>query len=232
MGSNRWFGAMISRFNRLTTVLLLAIHLGSTSVEGNNASISKEPIEPNRGQGCVTVVKAPMTVQKRVSGKASAPGFPPAFTVWSFHCTPGFEYDIVDKKVAQEFQKVSLKITKAEVKISLSITITLPEHAGKRVIEHEEGHVKICASAYATAGKKAEDAAGAVIGRTFQGQGADLDLACQSALQKAASQLSASYRKGTVDYVNAVSHLYDKIDAKKALPVDVEIKLARKQAAQ
>jgi len=212
--------------DQLKTWLLLALLLGG-SIACASPSVSGPTVASSK---VVTVIKKPMAVHRKITNKPSTVGYPASFTVWQFHCVPALEYDVVGKKQTGKQQLVSLKITKADVQLSLVVTMNLTDFATKREIAHEEGHVKICSTAYARASLFAESAAQSIIGRVYQGQGDDMDMACKAAIQQAAAELTSQYRKGTVDYVNRVSQLYDKIDAKEKMPVDRAVNLAERQA--
>jgi hypothetical protein len=133
-----------------------------------------------------------------------------AHTDWFFHCQPKFDYVLssIEQSESHSFA-VQLVIKKVEMKLTLPIKVFATSDAMDYVIEHENGHVKICNDVYDGAEVIAQTAAGEVIGETFSGTGASKEEAQQKALDEAAKKICSAYRAQTVDHVNRVSSIYD-----------------------
>ena len=127
---------------------------------------------------------------------------------------------------------VSVKITAVKAKLSLPIVVYAASTVSKRSLAHEYGHVTICTNRYSKAESIAEQAAHQVLGRVFEGKGNDFDSACRSAVERAVEEMSSAYRADTVDFVNAASVVYDRLEATKHMPIDAQIKAAETEAGR
>ncbi|HEY9786684.1 MAG TPA: hypothetical protein V6D17_14880 [Candidatus Obscuribacterales bacterium] len=154
-----------------------------------------------------------------------------ANTNWDFHCYSDFDFDVVDDKPIPIGRRVALRIKQVRLRLELPITMYLPEQASLRVRAHEEGHVKICRTAYDSAYAIARDAAQKVVGREFKGDGKTFEQACRIALSNASQEIGRHYRAGTVDKVNTISAMYDRITSTRNDPsyVDTAIEQATRQ---
>lgn len=132
-----------------------------------------------------------------------------ARTTWEFKCENEFSYDIEEKQAVESGFIVRLRIKRGRIKLTLPITVQLPESPSEHLKEHEAGHVEICKRVYADAGEAARAAAVTVLSRPYSGQGKTLDEACSKALRIASYELSSQYAEKISSKANAVSEFYD-----------------------
>lgn len=138
-----------------------------------------------------------------------------ANTNWFFRCNNDFEFDTVSSEEKPGACTVTIKIKKVHLKLDLPIVMYLPVNATDRVKAHELGHVKICEKAYQGAYDIAYDAGKKVIGKDFTATSKTMDQAFKLALREAGQEIGRQYRSQTVDRVNIVSSLYDRITSTK-----------------
>lgn len=132
-----------------------------------------------------------------------------AETQWDFHCVPEFKYEVTADRPGPKGRTVVIQITQVKAKLSLPITIWLPKDASAQLVQHEDGHVKICTDVYARAEDVIREAAKPLLKTVYQGEGKDAESACRVAIDEAGQALGSEYRRGTVDVVNRVSNTYD-----------------------
>ncbi len=132
-----------------------------------------------------------------------------AHTDWVFACESDLGFHVESKDVSPGYAKVQLKIIRVNLKLSLPIVIWAEKDARPSVIDHENGHVQICKRVYDDAEKSARLAADEIIGKTFMGQGDNLNDACKQALDLAMEDLHERYQKETLEVANRVSEAYD-----------------------
>jgi hypothetical protein len=180
----------------------------------------------------IVVDVTPMKVGRRSLSLKQGEESNVAFTKWIFHLYPQITYDPLEKRQTAKGLMVKLKVTGVTANISLLVSISISPKADKRTIDHENGHVKICAKVYSTADKAARLAAETILGKTYEGLGKDEDAASRDALSKAAAELTSLYRARTVEYADRISKFYDEIDQKRHLSIDEEVRLAEGRAAK
>lgn len=132
-----------------------------------------------------------------------------AETQWDFHCQPEFKYEVTAERAGPKGRTVVIQITQVKAKLSLPITVWLPKDAPQQLVQHEDGHVKICTDIYARAEEVVRDAAKPVLKTVYQGEGKDAESATKVAIDEASQALGSEYRRGTIDVVNRVSNTYD-----------------------
>ncbi len=187
---------------RAISPLLLLIALTScTKQEKNPISIT---VDPPR----VKIEKKKVETQKKDFDAAE---HEIAQTDWIYSIVPKLAFSIKEKKQEKTSYTLSLVVTGVEIKLGLPITTKIYESAPQYVIDHENGHVKICTRIYDNARAIAQKAAQEVVGKTYVGSGSDEKQALSSALQMAAQDIAAPYRVSTVAYADAVSSNYDQL---------------------
>jgi hypothetical protein len=184
----------------------------------------------------VSIDKQPMAVQRRYftddrSSSKTAKKTP--HTDWQFRCLPQISYDIVENKTANDGKShtVSLKINGVSLKLSVPIVMRIAKNEDKLTVEHEFGHVKICADIYANAEQQMRDYAKSLVGKSYSGSGATESDACSAALKTPFNKLSQRFTTLTNDKANRMSSFYDHLDATTKLPVATQIRLAEKHEA-
>lgn len=144
-------------------------------------------------------------------------------TDWFFHCQTFFRVASESQVISPNATKVRVKIKAVRMKLSLPITVLLPQPANKIVEAHESGHVAICRRLYDAAVKKtASDCAGKMLDRVMEAQAPNETVAVQKAVEQASEELCKSYRDATVSRVNRISAVYDNLmsTSKNRLPVE------------
>lgn len=127
-----------------------------------------------------------------------------------------FGYDIEDITCTAESSKRNgemyvgtFKVMRIAVKLTLPVTLWLPDTVNKRLREHEDGHRQIYEEIYGGVEKTAKRQAEAMIGQTFVGEGKTLELAQRDAQRKTAIELNRRYCDEVLVYAKLVSQLYD-----------------------
>jgi hypothetical protein len=182
--------------------------------------------------GAVQIVKQAVQIEKRNLSGRLARDRKYAYTKWFFQFYPQLSYDITENKKERDTFSVQVKITAVKAKISLPIYVYLSPLADKRTVAHEFGHVEIAQNAYNFAEKEARRCALSVVGKTYAGEGRDLETATGVACGHAIVELSHCYQAATVDQVNLVSKCYDTIETENERPIAAQIELAKKRAQQ
>ncbi|HEY9717272.1 MAG TPA: hypothetical protein V6C69_07385 [Trichormus sp.] len=184
----------------------------------------------------VSIYKQPMAVQRRyfaddTSTKKNAKKTP--HTDWQFRCLPQISYDIVENKTANDGRShaVTLKINGVSLKLSVPIVMRIAKNEAKQTVEHEFGHVKICADIYANAEQQMRDYAKTLLGKAYSGSGATESDACTAALKIPFNKLSQRFTTITNDKAKRISAFYDHLDATTKLPAATQIRMAEKHEA-
>lgn len=127
--------------------------------------------------------------------------------------------------------KASVRLNQVRVRLSMPTTIWLPKGATEHVKEHEEGHLRIAQTFYKDADKKARELATAMIGKAYEGEGANANAAYGAALQKAAQELNDKYIEAIKTPCDEVEAIYDQI-TDKARNLDLKSDKAVTQALE
>lgn len=161
----------------------------------------------------VEVKKIPAVVEKKVFDKKLPPpevGNADSRTVYDFVCHSELDYAIEDEaKITNQNWQVRLKVTRAKVTLELPITVWLSQIIPNRRADFEDGHAKICTRVYVDAHEPATAACKKVIGRTFFGQGNDLESAGKQAIAIAEREIKQQYAEAVDTRVKDVFVIYD-----------------------
>jgi hypothetical protein len=95
--------------------------------------------------------------------------------------------------------KLDVTVEEIAVKLSLSVTIWLPDNASKELEAHEEGHRWIAEKFYADAEQVARPLAHKWVGKKLKGEGRDAKAAARSAIDALSSKVCQDY----LDAINA-----------------------------
>jgi hypothetical protein len=106
---------------------------------------------------------------------------------------------------------VNLIVDTADVNLSLPITVWLETNAPKNMIDNENGQVAISEYYYANIDVYAQQAAQAVMGKTFSGTGRDKQSAENDATHKAIQQIEQDILNHTRVRAVACNDRYDKL---------------------
>lgn len=204
------------------SVLTMASCTGSSS---QRESVSrKQPVDL---KSAVTIVKKPLYIQRGAFLEYSNLQSSRGITDWIFHCYPSVDYELESTKAAEK-TTVTILIKKITLTISLPITVRIGKLAGKKTLDHENGHVQIVKQVYEKAEDAAREACEPVIGVPFEGTGANSEDAVANAIDKACQQVCQLYREKTVDVGNALSKNFDDITShgRAAIPITEAIRLS------
>jgi hypothetical protein len=145
-----------------------------------------------------------------------------AQTDWTYSIETKLDFSKKKEKQDKDGFHVWIEITGVRLKLALPITTTVSDKAPKFVLDHENGHVEICRRIYANAREHANKAVAGVIGKQFEGFGADSKLALANALQMAGQEVAAPYRVETAGLAERVSSNYDQLCEKEERRNQVE----------
>lgn len=161
----------------------------------------------------VEVTKEASTVDKKVFDKK----FPPAevgkeesTTVYEYVCEPDLEYDVQDQnQISRNKWQAMVTPKRARVTLKLPITVWLSQTIPNRRADFEDGHVKVCQRVFVDAHEAASAASHRVIGRTFFGEGTDLETAKKNAIEIARQEIRAQYLSAVDTKAKDVLVIYD-----------------------
>jgi hypothetical protein len=132
-------------------------------------------------------------------------------TEWFFHCSPLSDVEKVSGKTIHNTHFVTVRVRKVHFRTSLEVRVTLPPNPPAALVDHEEGHVRLCKSVYSESSQAALDCAKDVIKRDFSGQGNSEDRAYQSALDASRMWFCEKYTAATDRRLQKLSDRYDEI---------------------
>jgi hypothetical protein len=89
--------------------------------------------------------------------------------------------------------KLDVTVEEINVKLTLSITIWLPDNASRELAAHEEGHRWIAERFYSNAEQVARPMAAKWVGKKLPGEGHDAKAAARSAIDRLSRQLCQDY---------------------------------------
>ncbi len=161
----------------------------------------------------IEVTKSASTVEKKVFDKK----FPPkealkeeSTTVYEYKCDGDVDYEVVDEnKVSRNKSQVQIKITRARATLKLPITVWLSQTIPNRRADFEDGHVKVLQRIFVDAHEAANAACRRVIGRTFFGEGDDLEVAKKNAVEIAKQEIKSEYLQAVDTKAKDVLVIYD-----------------------
>ncbi|MGD9681313.1 MAG: hypothetical protein AB7W16_09020 [Candidatus Obscuribacterales bacterium] len=139
-------------------------------------------------------------------------------TKWEFKCPTEVDYEVVEDVDDQGGSFVRVKVTGVRVKLSLPITVYLPENPSEELKVHEAGHVEICKRVYADGEAKAEEIARSLVGKVYSGTGADKTTACMLAVNLPLIEFSGLYDSAIARKAQDLSEIYDYLDKYTDIP--------------
>src|SRR4051794_5330754 len=106
-----------------------------------------------------------------------------AVTVYRFGVEVDSKYSYTQSaKAPPGPAKLDVTVEEISVKLSLSVTVWLPDNASKELAAHEEGHRWIAEKFYADAEQVARPMAQKWVGKKLKGEGRDAKAAARSAI--------------------------------------------------
>ncbi len=212
-------------FRLLALTVISVLTMASCTVSSSQTESSSKP--PVDRKSAVTIVKKPAYIERGkfidYNNLQSSRGI----TDWNFHCYPNVDYDLESTKTTEK-TTVTILIKKITLTISLPITVRLGKLAGKKALDHENGHIQIVKQIYEKAEDIARESCEPAIGVRFEGTGANKEDAVADAIDKACQQVCRLYREKTVNVGNALSKNFDDITShgRAAIPVTEAIRLS------
>jgi hypothetical protein len=193
------------------------VALATSTILMASCSIDPPPPKPHLSTGhidrkaAVTIVKKPAYIQHGTFVEYQNTHSTRGITEWMFHCYPDLKYNEIERSLLTNKTKVVIEVTKITLTIALPITIRLGQLASKKSVDHENGHVEIITQIYEKAQEAAREACEPIIGMRFEGEGANVEDAIASAVDKASQLACSNYKEKTVVIGNKLSQKYDEI---------------------
>jgi hypothetical protein len=132
-----------------------------------------------------------------------------ARTRWLYSCNPDLSYSVDSEKTEGKLDFVTVRITKADINVSLLVTV-LQAYSGP-LHSHENGHLEICQRIYNNAESIAEHSCALVIGKSFSASGETRAKAIENALSMARDEVCIDYSEKTSHIADLVSGKYDEL---------------------
>jgi hypothetical protein len=167
----------------------------------------------------VTVESKPVSVVRKVFDPKKPPADLPklkdgeeAVAVSWYGVDVFLHVDVVKRERGKDGRVASTnRVTSLRITTNLEVTIWLPEKASRSLKEHEEGHRRIAEMYYEDAEKVARRLGDSFIGRSFAGQGKDLDASINAAIDQASKELIDAYTAQVNGPAQRVHELFDQI---------------------
>jgi len=195
----------VQKLRTLTAAVFLSPPLLSGMIEPVWAAVSDN----------VTVTREKVSVETRTFDHANpGPEVPlKGREAATTHCNYGYDVEVSfqneSSKKNGDLYIGSFKVSRIAVRLSLPVTLWLPDTVNRRLKEHEDGHRQIYEEIYNGADKTAQKQAEMLIGETFIGQGRTLEEAQDDAKRKAGIELNRRYCAEILTYAKLVTQLYD-----------------------
>ncbi|MBZ0184823.1 MAG: hypothetical protein K8F91_01135 [Candidatus Obscuribacterales bacterium] len=171
-----------------------------------------------------------------VSKKWFDPGNPPnpgpdlksgekGATRYHYNLSVNFDLDMVSKEKTESGYKVKIRPKDIRVTLTLPIIMWLPQNTTRKMLAHEEGHVRICEFIYYDAEKLVRFHAESMASSHFAGEGKTEAESVKVAYRRAAEDLNQIYRRYVFDYSRCVGEEYDRLTRHglDPLPEDIAI---------
>ncbi|MCC7529633.1 MAG: hypothetical protein IT342_14000 [Candidatus Melainabacteria bacterium] len=137
-------------------------------------------------------------------------------TCWQFRFTPIVAVTRTKGIKDANWYSSTVKVKHVTIEVALPFDMWLPENPPDQVVEHEDGHVRICKHYYRDAAHLARKCALHILGREFTGEAKDEKTAEKVAIDAAGGELYACYQEKVVNPATRASEAYDKLTARGA----------------
>jgi hypothetical protein len=147
-----------------------------------------------RGADAVKVENAKVKVEYKTFDPSHLPDPPPpvekgesAVTVYGFGVETDLQYTYAETPRGGGGGapvKMDFRMERVTLKLSMTITVWLPEGANEQLKAHEEGHRQIAEIFYADAEKGARKVAARAQGKSVSGEGTDISSAGRAAVER------------------------------------------------
>ncbi len=209
---------------RVIVAQVLLCLVCSACTQGKPAALTSEEIKAETARN-VRVDCAPLAMHKNYFGVRDLlpsvekdPNFE-AYTLWFFHCFADMRMEDQSSDDTAGAATVRVKVKSVQLRLSCPINIWMEKRAPQLTREHEDGHVYICRKVYEMAPAVARLAGADVLGKSYNGMGANLAQARKMALQQAEADIASVYQAKIVDLCDEISQLYDD-QCQKAMRID------------
>jgi hypothetical protein len=175
-----------------------------------------------RGADPVTIEKAKVKVEYKTFDPNHLPDPPPpvdngesAVTVYGFGVETDLQYTYGEAPRGGAGGggpvKMDFRMERVTLKLSMTITVWLPEGANEQLKAHEEGHRRIAEIFYADADKAARKVASRAAGKSVSGEGKDISTAGRAAVEKVNKSLCDDFLKAVADPCQRSQEAFDRI---------------------
>jgi hypothetical protein len=144
-----------------------------------------------RAAEAVKIEKAKVKVEYKTFDPNHLPDPPPpvekgesAVTVYGFGVETDLQYTYAETPRGGAPVKMDFRMERVTLKLSMTITVWLPEGANEQLKAHEEGHRQIAEIFYADAEKGARKVAARAQGKSVSGEGQDISSAGRAAVER------------------------------------------------
>jgi hypothetical protein len=160
---------------------------------------------------------------------APPPGMPKLTPPESGVCNTTFELETGVSYSAETLTPTQVRITVAELDLTTRITFDIYTLKGapQKLRDHEEAHRKIGEYYYRNSAAVAGEIGRALIGESFDGEGANEDAAQKNAIDKVLSSIEKDYMARTRDRSAAANVRFDMITNHGLEPIDESVAIAR-----
>jgi hypothetical protein len=173
-----------------------------------------------RGADAVTIEKAKVKVEYKTFDPKHLPDPPPpvekgesAVTVYGFGVETDLQYTYGETPRGGGGGPVTMdfRMERVTLKLSMTITVWLPEGANEQLKAHEEGHRQIAEIFYADAEKAARKVASRAVGKSVSGEGKDIQTAGRAAVEKVNKSLCDDFLKAVADPCQRAQEAFDRM---------------------
>ena len=134
-------------------------------------------------------------------------------TCWEFRFVPTVAVTKTKGIKDTDWYSSTVKVQHVTVEVSLPFDMWLPDNPSDQVVEHEDGHVRICRHFYRDAAHQARKCGLHLIGREYTGEAKDEQTAEKLAIDAACAELTSCYQEKIAEPANRASADYDKLTA-------------------
>jgi hypothetical protein len=175
-----------------------------------------------RADDAVKIEKAKVKVEYKTFDPQHLPDPPPpvekgeaAVTVYGFGVETALQYTYGEAPRGggggSGPGKMDFRMERVTLKLSMTITVWLPEGANEQLKAHEEGHRQIAEIFYADAEKAARKVAARAAGKSVSGEGKDIPTAGRAAVEKVNKSLCNDFLKAVADPCQRAQEAFDRM---------------------
>lgn len=197
-----------------------------------------------RAEEAVKVEKAKVKVEYKTFDPNHLPDPAPpvekgesAVTVYGFGVETALQYTYAETPRGGSPVKMDFRMERVTLKLSMTVTVWLPEEANEQLKAHEEGHRQIAEIFYADAEKAARKVAARAQGKSVSGEGTDISSAGRAAVERVNKSLCDQFLNEVATPCQRAQEAFDRMTdhGRKAEPtakeaVELSVKEGREAA--